>query len=249
MSLYLLSKDIINIIIVKCTDYSEWSKYYNMYCNQPALLKYIARFALTCKYINQVAQKFINDHTYTYHIFQKAIIQPDIIDQCGVVYKPHSIGNALWFLCIKSSCEAFMYVDKEYYDFYGQSDRYFEENCIYLQGNLKSTTIKSQSMVKSRCFTIHYKAQFGEILLLTWYYPYYNHIHHHIKMTWTEGDVWVGIIHTEYSDTMYRYEVCIDHGGPIIRKENIYRPLRSVDGEMNNLISDVWDYPAQLNFK
>ena len=250
MSIFLLTKDVINIILEKCVDYSESCDNMNMYSGQPTLLKHISRFSLTCKYIHKFAQKYINDNTYTYHIFQKHIHRPDIVDHCGVIYNPQQIGNNVWFLCIKSSAHSFMYVDLEYYNFYGQSDRYFQENVIHLNGCLNSVTVYSDSLMTTKCFCIHYKANYGEVLLLTWYHNYHHSHHHHVKMTWTEGDVWLGIVNIMGgSHLMYRYEVCIDNGGPIIRKEKQYRLLNEkYHYEKYNLITDLWDYPSQLDF-
>ena len=250
MSIFLLNKDIVNIILEKCVDYSDWSEIVSIYSGQPTLLRYIARFGSTCKYINRFAQVFINNNTYVYHIYQKDIERPDIVDHCGVVYKPSMIGYNLWFLCIKSSLKEFMYVDSKYYDMYDQSQRYFEENVSHLAGKLNSVSVQFESFVRTFAFNIHYKANFGEVILLTWYYNYYPHTHQHIKLMWTENDIWIGIINVykAFSDIRYRYEVCVDGGGPIIRKEKEYKPLLTNGNKDNYVITDVWDCPHPLKF-
>jgi hypothetical protein len=219
-----------------------------MYSMQPTLFKYVARLALTCKQIYIIAQKIIDDGEFIYHIYQKSIDQPDIVDNQGEIYIPKPIGNNIWFLSIKQSSNAFMFVEKEWFEYYHRSDRYFRENETYLVGKQNSIVTAAINRVHSICFTIHYKANFGEILLLTWYEirSPYNTVHHHIKMAWTGGDVWVGVIDTTCSDIGYRYEVCIDNGGPIIRKETKYRNMKPSKA---HVVSDVWDNSQQVFIK
>lgn len=241
MSLLSLNKDVLNIILEKCVDYSNWAEKMDMYSIPPALFKYISRFTLTCKRLNEIAQKFIHDRSYTFHIYQRSIKTPSIVDHCGKIYRPQHIGNNIWILSVKQSSGAFMYVDGEGYEYYLGSDRYFRENEICLKGQRGSiTTIDIQ--VYSICFTVHYKAKFGEILLLTWYQTLACQIHHHIKMHWTEGDVWIGVINTDYSNIGYRYEICADHGGPIIKKESKYREI-SLYPLTSKVVTDIWDCP------
>lgn len=224
-----LGKDLLTFILGKCIDYNEWDD---------LILNNIVRISLVCKKLNKVAQNIINKHTYIYNIYQKSIGRPDIVDNNGDIYIPRDIGNHIWFLSIKRTTKRLLFVDKYYYDFYDQSDRYFEENCILIKGKLNEEVTSSYIIDEGRCFTIHYKAKFGQILLLTWYHKY-TQKHHHIKMQWTNGDIWIGIMYEPRSDFLYRYEVCIDHGGPIITKEHEYREFNSI----SNVVSDVWNKP------
>lgn len=232
-----LCKDIINLILEYCIDYSNGNEIVNMYSSQPTLMKHIYHFSLTCKRLNHIAQIFINSHTYTYNIYQKSIERPDIHDHNGVVYYPHPIGNNIWFVSVKQTGNKFIFVDELFYSHYQYSDRYFEQNRVIMKGIPNETTNYYRSLVKTRTFTIHYKANYGEVLLLTWYYNHPHSDHYHVKMTWTEGDVWVAVVDLPRDSLMYRYEVCIDNGGPIIRKENKYRGTSL----FSNQECDLWN--------
>jgi hypothetical protein len=230
--LLLLGKDLLTFIFEMCIEYNEWND-----INLNTLLQ----LTVVCKPINTIVQKIINKHKYTYNIYQISTERPDIVDIHDNTYTPEYTGNHIWFLSAQSVHNKFIFVDKEYYDFYDQSSRYFEENCTVLKGIINSQMTFCDVLHSAQCFTIHYKAEFGQILLLTWYNEY-NHVHKHIKMSWTEGDVWIGIICEANYSFYYRYEVCVDNGGPIIRKEKDYR--KNMKKELN---IDVWDKPF-LNF-
>lgn len=229
--LLLLGKDLITFILEMCIEYNQYSK---------VNLNSILSIALTCKSLSKLAQNIINRYTYVYNIYQQSIECPVIVDTEYNVYTPKNIGNNVWFLSVKRKTERFIFVDKACYDYYDCSDRYFEDNCVVIKGKINTETTYYQILDEKKCFTIHYKAQFGEILLLTWY-DKYTQEHNHIKMQWTEGDVWVGVICVP-SDIHYRYEVCLDKGGPIVRKEKQYRESNSI-----KVVSDIWDHPDHPN--
>jgi hypothetical protein len=107
-----------------------------------------------------------------------------------------------------------------------------------MKGKLNREVTFFDVIDEAKCFTIHYKANFGEILLLTWYHKSTSE-HKHVKMQWTDGDIWIGIMYEPRNDFVYKYEVCVDNGGPIIKKEIEYRKFAS----KSKVVSDVWDTP------
>lgn len=227
-----IGKDLLTFILEMCVEYNDYGD-----VNLNSLLSVL----LVCKPLSIIAQKIINKNKYTYNIYQISKKRPDIIDIRDHVYTPEYIGNNIWFVSVNSASKRFIFVDEEYYSYYGGSDKYFEQNGIVIKGKINSIVTYCNYLSNMKCFTIHYKANFGEVLLLTWY-DKYTEIHGHIKMKWTEGDIWVGIICDEkytFFNRVYRYEVCIDNGGPIIRKEKAYRECNSLD-----LKIDVWDEPS-----
>lgn len=205
-------------------------------------LVWISRLSQTCRRLRDVCQKIIEENTCTFHIFQKSCEPPDIVDFCrNETYHAHPIGNYQWFICVKQMEPVLKYVDEDSFTHYKGSDRIWENSTIIV-GKAGQTIIHYDSLVVSKCFTIHYRANFGEILILTWYDN--GHHHHHVHMIWTPGDVWMALIVLDYwPEIHYRYEVCIDHGGPIVRKETHYRVSNRTVYE-EDILHDLWNFPT-----
>jgi hypothetical protein len=232
MSLVLLSKDLIKYLLNFCFDADD----------EDLKLRYISRLAQTCKNLETICQKFINDNTYTFHIYQKSSNIPDIVDIYNKIYQAYPLGNYLWFICVKQTYAKLQYIDEATYSQYGGSERVFESKTTLKceQGQIKQ---HYESMIDSICFTIYYKANFGEILMMTWYEGSCYWKHYHVRMTWTPGDVWIAMVMLhKWNDVRYRYEVCVDHGGPIIRKEDQYKVLRSGTPDVRH---DLWNFTFQ----
>ena len=148
----------------------------------------------------------------------------------------------MWITHFKSTESRINYVPLAVYDRYGGSDRVFEDSTrVKLQIISPYRNVLAVNSTTRMFVSIHYHANFGEILQVVWWYEsfFYSPLHH-VKLVWTEGDVWIGqLILPYYSKMVYHYEVCIDHGGPIIRKEDITRGCYL--NSMNKVASDVWD--------
>lgn len=233
MSLLELPRDVIILIINLCFDVDD----------EDLKLRYVSYLARTCKTLKVLAQKIIDENTCTFHIYQKSSDIRDIADVYDKIYEAYPLGNYLWFICVKQTYDTLKYVDEATYTHYGGSERVFESNTTLkcAKGEIKH---HYESIIDSICFTIHYKANFGEILMMTWYEgSNYWKQHYHVMMTWTPGDVWIAmVVLHRYRDIKYRYEVCVDHGGPIIRKENKYRSLGTNTPDVRH---DLWDFTYQ----
>lgn len=214
--------------------------------------RHVFRLSLTCKHLYGIIGPFIKNNSYEFFIYQRSIKKPDIIDSLDNTYYASPIGNFAWFIHIRQSSNKIIFTDLAGYEYYDGSERYFLENSRILVATTKSSTsfrkhVYCKEIDKSTCFAVHYKANFGEILILTWYCEEFHcyHKHYHVKLTWTEGDVWIGMITVSaWTKMQYRYEVCVDHGGPIIRKESQYRALEIYDSPTNQgcVINDLWDF-------
>jgi len=182
-------------------------------------------------------------HTNNFNLYQLSIDPPHIITDPmsgETVYHPKPIGNFMWLTNIKTTESSFGFVDYDYYNQYGGSDRVFE-SATDLREDLKDVHLLLTSRVSKLFVSIPYHTQFGEFLQIVWWYKDYHRVGvYNVRLVWTEGDVWLGqLILPYYSEIEYHYEVCVDHGGPIIRIEDTTRLLKL--GRHESCSNDLWN--------
>lgn len=218
----------------------------NLLCNTYLDVLDCTRFAQTSKKYYDIVTPIIKQNTYSFTILCKSIEAPDFCNQDGNIYQNQQpIGNFIWMTTIKTTEPILRVCDHEWYEKYDFSDRYFMENYEQFNGIKGQTiTVHARNTAKSVHVSIHYKTEFGQFLQIVWWDKYIGR-HCHLKLVWTPGDVWIGqIVIDKYmsSNIEYRYEVCVDHGGPVIKKEIIYRALKAPEGNYGDfVIIDIWN--------
>lgn len=237
MTLSLLPSDLIRYLAEFLIDNSKW---------RDAKLEVLSKFILTCKRFHKILQPIFDNYYYRANLYVKSINPPHIYDGDNII-NADPIGNFMWLIKVKTTNQDFEFVYDNESERWDHSYRYFEENSIRFNLEIGTyTNILLKSRITTFTISIHYHANFGEMLQIVWWIsdPVRYHKLYHVKLVWTEGDVWIGQILIDYYTCItYHYELCIDNGGPVLRKEDITRTIKLSEHEMG--LSDIWN----INFQ
>jgi hypothetical protein len=202
-------------------------------------LNNLAQLSRTCRRFHRLVQPLITGAIYQFSIYRRALTRPDIVDSDGNEFSASPIGNFMWLIQAKTIKSPLRFIEKDVYDHYDGSERVFE-SCYVVSGKKGETiTLRMRDDLNCSLAAVHYRANFGEILQIVWHFNCKNY---HQRMVWTEGDVWIAQLLTPkyHSNIGYRYEVCVDHGGPVLRTESAWRYSLPNGG-------DIWDFFAPSN--
>ena len=208
----------------------------------------LVKFAYTCKRLYTIIIPVIYEQSYCFNLYQLSIEPPDMITANQDIYPAIPIGNFMWLTKIKTHHKVLNVVPCNIYNRYDGHDRVFESGTYLFSEFLvnKNILLQLTNTISKYYVSIHYHANFGEFIQIVWWYKQYHCSQlQHVRLVWTEGDVWIGqLILPCYSTIEYHYEVCVDHGGPVIKIEDvtrIYTADRQIEGT-----SDVWNMRLQL---
>lgn len=194
----------------------------------------IARVAQCCKWLHRIVQPRLRAIVCTYVVYAQFSDEPHIevwnCDRDNDVCHSEPIGNYTWVTQIKHPCTniELMFDDDQYvYGRINDIELYHEQ-----PGKTKNFFIhEARTLTKTFIFRICHHVPFGQLMQVVWWRKYGNHGAagelYSCLMTWTVGDVWIAMIvlPTQWRNNIYyRYEICVDHGGPVVaREETLFR--------------------------